>query len=163
MKKTAITWNPDKNYLGNWDIPEDEDLILTIQSAKWEEVKNPQAKSKEVKRVVTFKEDFKPMICNETNAKSIEKVSGKKYLEDLEGIKISLFSAKVKAFGEIHDALRIRDFAPKITVDPQKAIAKLRTCNTVDELRNVFTALAKEEQGHTAIITVKNELKEVLV
>ena len=41
--KTHWLQSPNKNYLGHWDLPEGKDLILTIESAQWEEVKNPNA------------------------------------------------------------------------------------------------------------------------
>jgi len=33
--------NPNKNYLGHWDLPNGQDFVLTIASAQWEIVKDP--------------------------------------------------------------------------------------------------------------------------
>ena len=93
-KKSKTHWqqSPNKNYLGHWDLPPGEDLILTIKSAKWEEVKNPIINKTEAKRVVRFHEEgAKPWICNQGNAQSIIKSTGKKYMEDSVDCKIALF------------------------------------------------------------------------
>lgn len=89
-EKTHWLKNPNKNYLGHWDLP-DKDLILTIKSAGWEEVKDPTTGKKESKRVVHFVENYKPLICNQTNAISIYKSTGIRYLEDSKGAKIKLY------------------------------------------------------------------------
>lgn len=89
--KTHWLQSPNKNYLGHWDLPENEDLVLTIESAKWEEVKNPITNKSEAKRVVRFKENYKPFICNQTNAQSIINATGVKYMEDTKGCRIQLY------------------------------------------------------------------------
>jgi len=109
-EKTHWLQNPNKNYLGHWDLPEKNDLILTIKSAKWEAVKNPITGVTAEKRIVHFEEKYKPLICNQTNAKSILASSGVRYMEDAKGVKISLYIAKYfdrKEKEEI-DAVRIR-------------------------------------------------------
>jgi hypothetical protein len=50
---------------------------------------------------------------NKTNAKTIATVAGSNYIEDWPGTNIQLYIAKVKAFGQTVDALRVRDFPPK--------------------------------------------------
>jgi hypothetical protein len=111
MSKTHWLQSPNKNYLGHWDLPEGTDLIVTIVSAKWEEVKNPITNSKESKRVVRFKEKgVKPFICNQTNAQSIVIATGVKYMDDSEGKQISLFVDNIvdKRTKETIDCIRIR-------------------------------------------------------
>lgn len=90
-EKTHWLQSPNKNYLGHWDLPESGEITLTIESAKWEAVENPVLRQKEEKRVVRFLEDIKPMICNQTNAESIVKSTGVKFMEDSTGCKITLF------------------------------------------------------------------------
>lgn len=90
-EKTHWLQNPNKNYLGHWDLPDGKDLILTIESAKWEEVKNPVKGTTEEKRVVRFKEDYKPLICNQINAENILMSTGVKYMEDSQGLQIQLY------------------------------------------------------------------------
>ena len=53
------------------------------------------------------------MILNRTNAKAIEKVAGSGLIQDWVGTKVTLYvESGVKAFGEVVDALRIRDKKP---------------------------------------------------
>jgi hypothetical protein len=95
-QKTHWLQSPNKNYFGHWDFPDEKDLILTIASAKWEEVENPilkkgDPKKFEAHKVIRFVEDYKPLICNQTNALSIIKSTGIKYMEDSTGQKIQLY------------------------------------------------------------------------
>lgn len=102
--------NPD--YLGAWSLDPGMDMILTIDSVKKEPVTGADGK-KEDCTVARFKEDVKPMILNATNSKIIEKIYGTPYIEDWKGKPIQIYAAKIRAFGEEMDALRIRPQAPK--------------------------------------------------
>ena len=115
--KTHWVQSPDKNYLGHWDLPENGDLILTIESAEWKEVENPRKKKGEdndFKRVIEFVEDAKPLICNQTNAESIFKATGIKYMEDSKGLKISLYATSTRVKGETVGCIRIRNESKKL-------------------------------------------------
>lgn len=104
----------DKNFLGSWDVPEGEDLTLTIDHCEQNEVKNERGA--EQKLVMYFKESgFKPMILNTVNSEAISEAYGSKRVEDWEGKRISITTERVKAFGSMKDALRIRPYKPKIT------------------------------------------------
>jgi DNA-directed RNA polymerase subunit RPC12/RpoP len=52
------------------------------------------------------------MILNATNNKTIAKLFKTPYIEQWTGRKIQIYTEKVKAFGEVWDALRIRPFLP---------------------------------------------------
>jgi DNA-directed RNA polymerase subunit RPC12/RpoP len=52
------------------------------------------------------------MILNATNNKTIAKLLKTPYIEEWAGRKIQIYTEKVKAFGEVWDALRIRPFLP---------------------------------------------------
>ena len=103
----------DKKYLGSWDVPDDGDLILTIDHAERNEVQNERGK--EMKTVLYFVEDYKPMILNTVNPERISKALGSTHIEDWEGKRISIYTERVNAFGGVKDALRIRDYPPKET------------------------------------------------
>lgn len=100
------------NYLGAYALDPGQDMILTIQSVREETVIGADGK-KEQCMVMRFMEPVKPMILNATNAKTISNLTGTPYVEEWTGHKIQIYSASVKAFGEVVDALRIRPFAPK--------------------------------------------------
>ena len=102
----------DKSFLGSWDVPDGGDLILTIYHVSRDDVQNE--KGHEKKMALHFKErDYKPMICNTTNAKAISKAYGSTKVEDWENKKISIYKATISAFGSTQECLRVRDYAPK--------------------------------------------------
>lgn len=102
----------DKSFLGSWDVPDGKDLILTIDHVARDDVQNE--KGREKKLTLHFRErDYKPMICNTTNAKAISKAYGSPKVEDWENKKISIYKATISAFGSTQECLRVRDYAPK--------------------------------------------------
>ena len=102
----------DKSFLGSWDVPDGGDLILTIDHVSRDDVQNE--KGHEKKMALHFKErDYKPMICNTTNAKAISKAYNSTKVEDWENKKISIYKATISAFGSTQECLRVRDYAPK--------------------------------------------------
>lgn len=102
--------NPD--YLGGYALIPGQDLIATIKSVGNEEVTGTDGK-KEICSVIHFVEkDVKPMILNATNNKTIAGLFKTPYIEQWVGRKIQIYTEKVKAFGEVWDALRIRPFLP---------------------------------------------------
>ncbi|MBQ9691670.1 MAG: hypothetical protein IJV70_00765 [Clostridia bacterium] len=102
----------DKSFLGSWDVPDGGDLILTIDHVARDDVQNE--KGREKKMTLHFKErDYKPMICNTTNAKAISKAYNSTKVEDWENKKISIYKATISAFGSTQECLRVRDYPPK--------------------------------------------------
>lgn len=101
------------NYLGAYSIENGQDLILTIDYIREETVIGADGK-KDDKVVCHFKEKVKPMILNPTNMKTIHKLFGTPYIEDWQGKQIQIGMEKVKAFGEIMEALRVRNFKPRV-------------------------------------------------
>jgi hypothetical protein len=114
MEKTHWLQTPNKKYLGHQDLPSGKDIVVTIISAKWEEVKDPTKGTTDNKRVVRFEEkDIKPFICNQTNAGSIIQATGSKFMEDTVGKKIQFYVAQTKVKKVYVDCLRIREEEPK--------------------------------------------------
>lgn len=109
--KTHWLKNPNKNYLGHWDIPETGELVATIMSAGWEDVKNPTNNKIENKRVIRFEGNLKPLICNQTNAKSIIKSTGIRFMEDATGHTITMYVDKIynRLEKQEVDCIRIRN------------------------------------------------------
>ena len=100
------------NYLGAYSIEDGKDLILTISAVRQEEVIGTDGKKEEC-MVCYFSDAGKPMILNTTNAKQIQKLFGTPYIEQWAGRKIQIGVEKVKAFGDVVEALRVRTFPPK--------------------------------------------------
>ena len=102
--------NPD--YLGAYAFQPGEEKTLLIKEVRREMVFNPSSGSKEECTVCHFEGPVKPLILNVTNCKVIAKVWGTPYIEDWAGRKITLKVKKVKAFGEMIDAVRVSDERP---------------------------------------------------
>ena len=102
----------DKSFLGAWDVPDGGDLVLTIDYVSQDEVQNE--KGRQNKMTLHFIErDYKPMICNKTNAEAISNAYKSRRVEDWKNKKISIYKATISAFGSTQECLRIRDYAPK--------------------------------------------------
>lgn len=102
----------DKSFLGAWDLPDSGDLILTIDHVSRDEVQNDRGR--QTKMTLHFRErDYKPMICNTTNAKAISKAYGSNKVEDWENKRIGLYKATINAFGQTQECLRIREYPPR--------------------------------------------------
>ena len=102
----------DKSFLGAWDVPDNSDLVLTGDDAARDEVQNDRGREK--KLTIHFKEDYKPMICNTTNAKAISKAYNSTRVEDWENKKIAIYKATISAFGQTTECLRVREYPPRV-------------------------------------------------
>lgn len=110
------------NYLGSWDLDElqNREVTLTVEKIVDEEVVT--GGQKEIATVCHWTDKaFKPMIFNVTNKKTICKLYKTKDTEKLKGKSVIIGVERVKAFGDIYDALRIRPRMPQIksTVAPK--------------------------------------------
>ena len=115
------------NYLGSWDLDElpNREAILTIEAIRDEEVVT--SGQKEVCTVIHWTDKaFKPMIANVTNKKTLCRLYKPKDTETLKGKTVAIGIDRVKAFGDIHDALRIRHRIPQVQT---KAAPKCEKCN----------------------------------
>ena len=104
------------NFLGSWDLDEMENREATLTIAKIvDEDVIGNAGTKERCTVCYWQEGgVKPMILNITNKKTICKLYHTKDTEKLAGKAVVVGIEKVKAFGDVHDALRIRKRIPKV-------------------------------------------------
>lgn len=100
----------NKEYLGHWDLPEDDDLVATIEGVKMGTVKNQRGS--EQKQTLFFEENIKPLILNVTNCKSITKALGTSHREEWRHKRIALFRGR-EPKSEDGFAVRIRDYPPK--------------------------------------------------
>lgn len=167
--KTHIDKLRNPNYLGGWDLLDENgktiDKIVTIKEIKNESVFNQKDQSEQ--QVITlFFNECKPIILNATNRKTLKKVTETEYIEDMIGKKIQLTTKKIKAFGEIHDAIRIVASKPSdLTakpIDVKACIDKLKTSKTLAELQTAWDSLNANEKATTEIIAEKDRLKSIL-
>jgi hypothetical protein len=100
MTKTHWKKLTNPNYLGVYSLnPDGSDMVVEIESIVNQEVKNKDGKAEDC--VVALLKNSKPMIVNNTNLKSIEKVAGTPFIEDWGGLRIALYSLRFRAFGQL--------------------------------------------------------------
>ncbi len=146
--------NPD--YIGAYTLMDGDvkELVVKIQSVSTKEVQSPDGKKEQC--VVAELVGQKPMILNATNMKTLQKLSGSPYVEDWQGLQVTLHVAKVKAFGDVVDALRIK---PTLPAPPSKpaltpshakwagAIKALKAGNTtIGAIKQSFELSTQDEQ-----------------
>lgn len=96
--------NPD--YIGAYAFQPNEEKVLTIKFVRREMVTGAEGKKEEC-TVVHFVENEKPLILNATNGKMIAKIANTPYIEQWAGVRIILVVERVRAFGDITDAVRV--------------------------------------------------------
>lgn len=113
MGKTHFKKLRNPNYIGSYELMtggEPVEMVVQIEKAVKEHVQNGDKKEE---AMVVYLVGQKPMIVNSTNAKAIYAATGTPYIEDWPGRYLTLYVAKIRAFGETVDALRVRKEAPK--------------------------------------------------
>ena len=116
MEKTHWKKLTNPDYLGAYSFNTGEEKVLTISRVKQETVIGTDGKKEEC-TVARFKENEKPMILNATNCKTIAKLYNTPFIEEWVGKRIKIYVTQVKAFGDVVEALRIRDKIPEDTTE----------------------------------------------
>ena len=166
-KLTNINKLRNPNFLGGWDLMDENgktiNKVFTIKEIKVEQVFNQKSQA-EVDALTIIFTDAKPMILNATNRKVLCKVLGTEYIEEMAGKQIELTTKKIKAFGEMHDALRIvpTKVSEQVQVDVIGLTAKLNACKNQEELKNIWLGLNQTEQKDTTLFELKEQLKTTL-
>lgn len=94
------------NYIGSEVLQPGQELKLTIDKIQKEQVETDKGIKECV--VAYFKGGSKGMILNKTNMKIITKLLDTPYIEKWIGAQITIYAAKVRAFGETIEALRVK-------------------------------------------------------
>jgi len=151
--------HPD--YIGAYELmngSENNDLTVQIKKVSREMITGADGKKEEC--TVCHLEKYKPMILNATNQKVMTKLFNSPYIEDWAGKKMTLYVAKIKAFGETVDALRVRPTPPVAAALPEltpthakwesakKAIKDKNT--TIEAIRKAYSLTASNEALLTA-------------
>lgn len=120
--ETKTHWKKlhDPNFLGSYSLANDEgkfvDRIIKLKSISKQEVKGEDGK--EAEKIVAEVHGDKPLIINATNAKMLTKLFNSAFVEDWVNKPITLTVKKIKAFGELVDALRIASELPTPVAKP---------------------------------------------
>ena len=135
--------NPD--YIGAYSLEENKDLIVTIETVKREMVTGQGGKKEEC--TIAYLKGQKPFILNRTNMKMIQRIYGTPYIEEWTDKKITLFVAKIRAFGEDNvECLRVREVAPKL---PELTPKHSRWVGAVKALREGAVMIEQIESQFT--------------
>lgn len=154
----------DREYLGSHNLEPGEEMLLTIARFEGEEmVQKVDGKKDEkvAKQVLYFEEDVPKMIINITNASTIASLYGT-HPDQWIGKAIQVYAASVKAFGKTQDALRIRDFIPKRTIDVVAYAMKLDEAKDLDQLKNIWSSFPASARNDADLIKKKDALKAAL-
>ena len=146
MKKTHWKKLDNPNYLGAYSLMDGEtkEMTVTIQKVVIEEVKTDRG-TESCK--VAYIKSQKPMILNTTNCKIISQIYESPYIDDWADKQVTLYVAKIKAFGETLDALRIKKEIPKVkkeelTPDHSRWAGAKKAINegsvTIDQIKKSF-------------------------
>lgn len=112
-KQPVTHWKKltNPNYIGAHDLQPGQEVKITIKTVSKELVKGADGKEEQCV-VAKLEGTQKPMILNKTNMKIISKVLDTPYIEEWSGKSVIVYSAKIKAFGEMVDALRVKNQKP---------------------------------------------------
>jgi hypothetical protein len=105
-------------YIGAYSLQPGENRTVTIEKVVKESVKGADGKAEDC--TVAYLKGEKPFILNATNCKTLTKLYGTPYIEQWAGKSLVIYAAKVKAFGEEIEALRIKPTLPELTPDHPK-------------------------------------------
>lgn len=143
--------NPD--YIGAYSLDQGGkfvDLNVIITKVNKHLVKGPDGKEEEC--IVAELKGQKPLILNATNCKTLKKLFDSPYIEDWCNKKVTLTVEKVKAFGDIHDAIRIKKSLPvKLELTPSNpkwnsAVDAIQKGNvTIEQLKETYTVTPENE------------------
>ena len=146
------------NYVGAYDFAPNEQRTLLIIKVVSEMVQAPDAKDKESCIVAYFKEG-KPMILNKTNCKTISKIYGTPMIEEWAGKRITLEVRKVKAFGEITDALRVMEQRPEL---PELNSAHEKWADAVKALKSGQVTIEQIKKNYKLSKENENEIRKTI-
>ena len=154
MSKTHWKKAFNKDYLGAHDLEEGQELKLTIKNVLVKEVTDPNG-SKGTCDVAYFTDKkVKPMILNVGACKIIQRFTNSKFIEDWNNTPIQVYVLEnVKAFGEVTDALRLREYQPRtekqeLTPEHEKwqgAVKKYKENQDLTVVKEYFSLSAANE------------------
>lgn len=108
------------NFLGSWDLEDvpGNELTLTIKNIDEEVVEGAEGRKEKCAICHFVEPGYKPMVLNLTNRKALSKLYKTTETTKLLGKRITITVKQVKAFGAIHDALRIKPEIPSAKAEP---------------------------------------------
>jgi len=151
-------------YFGSHDLFESDnqyrEIIVTLVTVEKKAV--PGADGKKSDCIVATTKETKPIILNKTNCKTITRLLGTPAIEKWAGQQVKIGVDKVKAFGDVTDALRVRNekVSQKPAQDYTATIEAIRNAPDLATLQTLWKGL--DSEGQTACLAVKDERKSQL-
>jgi hypothetical protein len=152
------------DYFGSHDLFESDnqyrEIIVTLVTVEKKAV--PGADGKKSDCIVATTKETKPIILNKTNCKTITRLLGTPAIEKWAGQQVKIGVDKVKAFGDVTDALRVRNekVSTKAPQDYSKQIEAIRTAPDLATLQTLWKGL--DSEGQTACLSTKDLRKTEL-
>lgn len=143
--------------LGSHNLNEGEELVCEITSVSIEAIKNQNGKDEHVP-VVQFS-NAPPMVLNITNTKTIAGLYGDLY-DHWAGKLIQVYATKIKAFGSMTTALRVRAVIPTNPNDLVPYQQQLDSCQNIEQLKQCYMSLPNNIKS--ALASYKDEVKNKL-
>lgn len=153
MSETYTHWkkltNPD--YIGAYSLQPNEERLIEIIKVERRMVAGADGKKEEC--TVAVLKNEKPFILNSTNCKILSKIYETPYIEQWQNKTAIVYAAKIKAFGEEMEALRIRPVKPSLPEltpdhpkwsDAVKSLAEGKV--TIDKIATKYTISAENRE-----------------
>jgi hypothetical protein len=141
-KRTHWKELTDPRYIGAYALPNGDDLTVTIERVRQEEV--TLGGGKKEPHIIVYLKGHKPMILNATNGKSIHKLYGP-HIEGWVGKQITLYGSTTRLGNELVECLRIRPQVPATA--QKKVISGERLARALEQIRAGSYTLAKLRAG----------------
>jgi hypothetical protein len=141
--------------LGSHNLNEGEELVGQISSVSIESIKNQNGKDEHVP-VIQFN-NAPPMVLNITNTKTIAGLYGDLY-DHWVGKFIQIYATKVKAFGSVTTALRIRAVVPTDPNELGQYQQQLDSCKDMEQLKQCYMAMPNNIKS--ALSSYKDQVKQ---
>jgi hypothetical protein len=142
-EETRTHWKQlvDPRYIGAYALPNGNDLVVTIERVKREEITVGGGKKED--HTVMYLARQKPMILNATNSKSIQQLYGP-YIEDWPGKQLTLYASTARLGNDLVECLRIR---PAVPAQGKKGINADRLARALEQIRAGSYTLDKLRTG----------------
>jgi hypothetical protein len=127
----------DRDYIGAFDLPENKDVVVTIEKVVAGDLTGMGGK-KSKKPVISLVGKEKKFVCNVTNAKTIAALYGPQ-VEDWVGKRIALYVSTTRDPGGGEDVFCIR-VRPKVPVSKSTLTPEQDGAPTVAEVSKMISA-----------------------
>jgi hypothetical protein len=155
MEKTHWKKVFNSDFLGSCDLEDGKDLKAVIKNVLVKKVKNTDGKEQD-RNVAYFTDSaIKPMVLNATNCKVVKKFAKSPYINDWNNIPVQIYiKDDVRAFGDVTEGLRIRDFQPVMQrpkLSPSSpawnhAVTYLKGAGTMEEIKKKYDLSESDEE-----------------